>query len=232
MSNTERNYGVDILRIVAGFMIVFLHCFTMGGIVFYSTPGSSQEIVSLICSVLTIAGVNIFAVISGYVACCSKEQKTKYSKYIEIWLTVVFYSLIISVIASFVYSDYSFSANLLETLAPASSNLYWYFSAFTGLYIVKPFIDTGLRKSSVGLLKKVCIAILIGFSCIVAFSDILSLSIDPFSLYRGYSPIWIIFMYIIGYSVNKCDILKKNKNSSLLLMLFVTFLIAFVAVSK
>ncbi|MBO4864543.1 MAG: acyltransferase family protein [Eubacterium sp.] len=225
----ERNYGVDLLRIVAGFMIVFLHCFTLGGLVFNTRAGSAQEIVVFICSVMSIAGVNTFAVISGYVSCFDKEGKTKYSKYIELWLTVLFYSIAIGAIFSFILPYYSFMTNIKIMIFPVTSNLYWYFSAFTGLYIVKPFIDKGLRNSSVGLLKKLCIAIITGFSFVAVFADVFDLNIDVFSLYRGYSPLWIIFLYIIGYSVNKCEILKKYKTSILLIMLLITFMVAFIA---
>ena len=74
----ERNYGIDLLRIVTMFMIVNLHVFWYGGILksenlyFLSAKYNIVWILEIICYV----AVNCYALISGFVGI---ESRYKYS---------------------------------------------------------------------------------------------------------------------------------------------------------
>ena len=62
----ERNYGIDLLRIVSMIMVTILHFSGYGG--FLGTPenGLSYYVLSLIM-VICYGAVDIFAIISGFV---------------------------------------------------------------------------------------------------------------------------------------------------------------------
>jgi surface polysaccharide O-acyltransferase-like enzyme len=181
----------------------------------------------MIGSLITYAGVNIFAVISGYVSALSKSEKTDYSRYIEIWLTVIFYNIVLSAILSFVIPGYTLMANLKTMLTPVTSNVYWYFTSFTGLYLLKPLIDRGLKNCSENTLKKLLVVIFLIFSGLASFSDIFNFDRDLFVLSRGYSVIWIVILYIVGYILNKCNIFARYKTWKLLLFLVLVWVAAY-----
>lgn len=88
----ERNYGIDLLRIVTMFMIVNLHVFWYGGILrsenlyFLSAKYNIVWILEIICYV----AVNCYALISGFVGI---ESRYKYSNIVLLWFRVVFYSI-------------------------------------------------------------------------------------------------------------------------------------------
>ena len=64
----ERNAGIDLLRMFAAFMIVVFHSVTQGGIVDYSAENTATFFISRFIWAFSMEGVNIFALISGYIA--------------------------------------------------------------------------------------------------------------------------------------------------------------------
>lgn len=210
MDNSKRKYGIDLLRIIAVVMIVILHCFSQGGLLNNCVSMSKQDWFCVIMSSFTYAGVDIFALISGYLA--YNNAKVKYARYFELWLTVVFYCIFVGYILCYIKPEYSFKKNLIIMVTPVSSNSYWYFTAFTGLYIIKPLINKGLVACEEQILKKLFIVIFL-------FYSVYSMIFDVFGLNRGYSVLWIILLYIMGFIVNKCGIFRKRKTIILLLIL-------------
>ena len=85
-----RNYGVDLLRIVAMFYVIVLHVLGRGGALAASDSGSSQYAVSWLMETWAYCAVDCFALISGFAAYSEKERPTRYANYIMLWLQVVF----------------------------------------------------------------------------------------------------------------------------------------------
>lgn len=216
--NTDnRNYGIDLLRIVAAFMIVVLHCYTRGSLFNYVIPGSKQDILCVVMMTLTYGGVNIFALISGYVSFYKKDKRVSYSKFIELWITVVFYCIILNLLLGGFVQNYSFLHELPVMLTPVSSNTYWYFSSYAGLMVLKPFIDKGLSGCSDIVLKKVFLVILIVYSLYSVFFNV-------FILNDGYSVLWLILLYVIGYIINRCKLFNDTK--TVILLIYYVLLVA------
>lgn len=71
----RRNYGIDLLRIVAMYMIVLDHCLLLGGVITKATQigiGSINYDISWLLDTLCYCAVNCYALISGYVGVKSK----------------------------------------------------------------------------------------------------------------------------------------------------------------
>ena len=68
----ERNYGIDLLRIVSMLMVVVLHVLGQGGVLKTSTPLSIGYSVAWILEIAAYCAVNCYALISGYVGVNSK----------------------------------------------------------------------------------------------------------------------------------------------------------------
>lgn len=83
-------------------------------------------------------GVNVFALISGYFM-IGQERPFKPKKICLMWIQVLFYSILSTTIA--------FNQDkVLQTIFPISYKIWWYASAYFGLYFLAPFLNKGLRS--------------------------------------------------------------------------------------
>ena len=73
----QRNYGIDLLRIVSMIMIVTLHVLGKGGVLKNTVPLSYRYEVAWFLETASYCAVNCYAINSGYVAV---KSKFKYSK--------------------------------------------------------------------------------------------------------------------------------------------------------
>lgn len=99
MINKERNYGIDLLRIVAMFMVVILHILGRGGILDATVAYSSNYYIAWFMEIATFGAVNCYAIISGYVG---YNRKIKYSNLINILFCAGFYIVLLTVAGYFV----------------------------------------------------------------------------------------------------------------------------------
>ena len=98
----ERNYGIDLLRILAMFMIVMLHVLGRGGILENATIFSAHYKIAWLLEVICYGAVNIYALISGYVGFRAKH---KYVNIIMLWLQVIFYTVSITILFRNVWNN-------------------------------------------------------------------------------------------------------------------------------
>ncbi len=93
---TQRNYGIDALRIFSMFGIVVMHILYKGTLL-TDTIGFKNMFLWFVEAIF-YSSVNCFAMISGYVSCSKKEKSFGYrcEKYIKMWLGVLFWSVIIN----------------------------------------------------------------------------------------------------------------------------------------
>lgn len=218
----ERNYGIDLLRIISMFFVIILHCLGQGGILNNAKIDSIQYKFAWFIEICSYCAVNIFALISGYVSYTNKEKKVKYSNYIYNWLQIVFYGLIVTLIFDLINTSLVSKKDYLIVLFPVTNNLYWYFTAYTGLYFIIPFLNNGIRNCTIPTMKRIFIIIIIFFSIINTFTNV-------FVLNAGYSFIWILLLYILGATIKKCNIGNKLKNHQfifyMLSLCFITYLL-------
>ena len=64
----ERNYGIDLLRIVLMYMVCILHTLGCGGVLAACTEGTTPHKVFWLLEILSYCAVDAFALISGYTA--------------------------------------------------------------------------------------------------------------------------------------------------------------------
>lgn len=200
----KRNYGIDFLRIYSMFLVVLLHSLGQGGLLYNLSMPDKQHNFVWILEIFAYCAVNIFGIISGYVGYKEKEDKVKYSNYFNLWLTVVFYGLIITLIFNIINPQIVTAKNYIKALLPVSFDLYWYFTAYTGLFILMPLINKAIRSCSVQFLKKLLILIFLVFSVFDTLTN-------NFDLSNGYSLIWLLLLYVIGAIIKKCNIGSKIK---------------------
>lgn len=136
----ERNFGIDALRIVAMFLVVVLHVLGCGGVL----ESSQNTAVFAICWLLEISAycaVDCYALISGYVGYSPDKKTQRYSRYMDLWLQVVFYGGIITALLKlFNFVDLGMGG-LIAAILPVSFNQYWYFTAYTGVFLLMPYFN-------------------------------------------------------------------------------------------
>jgi len=217
----ERNYGIDLLRIVSMSFVVILHCLGQGGILSNAIINSTQYKFSWFIEICAYCAVDIFALISGYVSYTDKEKEVKYSNYINLWLQMVYYGLIVTLIFDIINPSLVSKKDYMIVLFPFANNLYWYFTAYTGLFAISPFLNNGIRNCTEKTMKKI-------FIIIITYFSIINTITNSFILNNGYSFIWLVLLYILGASIKKCNIGKNLKNyqfiCAILGLYFITYL--------
>ena len=128
IQKNERNFGIDLLRILAMYMVVVLHVLGCGGILETCERFSVNYYVAWFLETSAYCAVDVFAMISGYVM-----VNTKFNgfKMIPLWLTVFFYSSILTILFKFVPSlSLLHEVTKIELIKgivfPVVSNQYWY----------------------------------------------------------------------------------------------------------
>ena len=211
----KRNYGIDLLRIIAMFYVVLLHSFRP--FILEMAPDRFAYYACWFFEIFAYCAVDIFAIITGYVSYRNKKRKGIFSNYIQLWLEVVFYCFIITIIFLIISPSEVPKKQLLYSFIPVLGRNYWYFTAYTGLVILVPILDIGLRKISKTDAKKV-------FLIIVFFFSIYAVMNDGFGLYGGYTVIWLVILYILGAIIKKCDLFSKLKTRTIIIIMIFLFL--------
>lgn len=217
----SRNYGIDLARLFCMFLVVMCHILETGGVLEASVGRKST--VSWLLHVLPYCAVDCYALISGYVSFSEKEKPLRLNKYINLWLQVAFYSFFITFGAYFLKPEAIGIKGLVMSLFPVSTYQYWYFSAYTVVFLFSPWLNNFVRKSEKDSLSKFILVAFILFSVLNIFSVNLGFY-DPFRLEDGFSAIWLVFLYIVGSWLKKSNFLAEIK-SKLKLLILVTLIL-------
>ena len=212
----ERNYGIDLLRIVSMLMIIILHMCGHGGILKNTVPLSYRYEVAWFLETASYCAVNCYALISGYVGI---KSKFKYSGIAALWLQVAFYTVSIAVIMAIVSPNMG-KTEVFNAFFPVSNKTYWYFTAYFCISFFTPVVNKAFESLTNGQLKAIGVAIILLFSVLPLLAEK-----DVFFTNRGYSPIWLILLYVLGGIIARCDLFSKTKPVVFILLYFVMVVI-------
>lgn len=223
----KRNLGIDLLRIIAIFMIIILHTNGHGGVLFSPNLNQTQDnffysnySISWLIEYLVFCAVNSYALITGYF---HWNKRVLYYKLVLFWLQVVLYTIFITLIYSIINSNFNYDL-WFNAFFPIMTYQYWYMTAYVGLFLFMPILNSYIQQTFNRFLILHLAFLFILFSITTQF---LSKNGDPFLLNQGYSAFWLILMYITGGVISKCDIgknLSKLQCSAyFLLMILITW---------
>ena len=201
-AGTKRNYGLDALRMLAAVYVVAHHSIEWGGLHGSVQPGTLPYLAITFVGIWVYCMVNIFILISGYAGFREKEEKTDYSKIAELWLEIVFYCVIITFVYVLIKPELVAARDIWDMLFPLTDGLFWFFSAYAGLCLVKPLLDTAIRNTGKDQLKLIMAVLFPAFSAY-------SILADPFHLEKGFTFIWILILYLFGAGIKRCGIGEK-----------------------
>ena len=221
----ERNYGIDLLKIISMYMVVLLHVLGCGGILENCEKVSCNYYVAYSLEISAFGAVDIFAMITGYLMV---EKKVNGFKIIPLWLTVFFYSTLIAL--SFYFVPFLSSIHepskisIIKSFFPVISGQYWYFTAYFGMFFFIPYINMFVNSIEKRTHRNLCIVIIIVFSLL----PIMNLGdIKSFGLLHGCSATWLTCSYVIGAYLKKYP-LNITPIKSLMIYFASIFLIWFI----
>lgn len=203
MRSQQRYYGIELLRIIAMFMIVVLHTLGQGGVLASVTPNSPQFHIAWILEITCFCAVNVFALISGYVLW---DKPFRLSRLINLWFSIVFYTVAITFVSAAMGWNSISIKGILDALFPISRQQYWYLSSYCGLLLFAPFLNKALTVIKKHEVKSV----LVPGTLVVSIMPTL-FSSDPLSTHVGYSTIWLCILYLVGGWIKKSDIKSRFK---------------------
>lgn len=189
--------GIDLLKIISMFAIIILHLLAHGGIL-HVAQGTHYAI-NWLLEILCFGAVNVYALISGFLGF---GKKHRFSRYLVTWLQVVFYGLGLSMIALCLNS--AGWKDVLNAIFPVASFQYWYFTAYTGTFLLMPALDRLIEGTKREWVPQIIIGLFL-FSCYVAMAT----EFDPFVLRAGYSFVWLSILYYIGGMIQKFELHTK-----------------------
>lgn len=198
MEKSKRNYGVDLLRVLAMFYVVILHVCGKGAVLTYVNNESANYYIAWFFECAAYCAVDIFGLISGYVGFSAKNDLT-ISKLAMFWLRIVFYTLLITAaFRYFIAPEMVGAEQWLHAALPINYRQYWYLTAYFGLMILIPVLNAGVKAMSDGVLKAVCF-----FSVVFFMLLPVTLNESVYNLSGGYTMAWLCIMYVFGAALSR-----------------------------
>lgn len=202
------NSGINLFKLFSMFMIAQLHILGMGGII-GATEGTAAYYHAFFMQNAAFCAVNCYALASGYLML---GKKIRLSRIAGLWLEVFFYSVVISAIMMSVYRDLFCAQNTVYALTPIISNQYWYMTSYFLMYLFIPMMNKFAESASKKCFTAFLAAIFVMTTC--AFF----IGAYGFRFFDGYSPIWLMIMYLVGAYMKKFNIGAKMKKITALLL--------------
>ena len=180
----QRNLGIDLARIVAMVLVILFHFFDWGGV-----DAAKANSVSLhYARVLSWCCIDVFALISGYVAI---GRTWHFSRWINLWMQVFVTGLVCGVVVCVLYGLRPSSLDISKVILPVVSREYWYFTDYTLLFFLMPFLRTEKLTNK-------DFALILGLGFVVFCVCKVARFGDTFNMHGGFSAVWLVYLYLLG----------------------------------
>lgn len=212
-----RNSSIEILRIVAIFIITACHLITHGNINIENFNPCLQYFWFLFLSFGGKIGVNIFILITGYYLITSKMSHTKIiAKLLFLWGELVFYMIAISIFSWMMGWSSIDIKSLFCCVLPISKGWWWFASTYFILYLLHPYINKFLNNLS-QLQHLMFIVITIILWSMISYLVFSKLELNNL--------VWFIVVYSLGAYFQEYNLSKKIKRKKIILALMFVLII-------
>lgn len=219
----KRITGIDLIRIVAMFMIMNYHVLLYGSWMTRKASGSNLVTGRLLVD-LTVISVNLFALVSGYVGL---ETHHRLGRIVDLWLQVVFFSWLVLAYFYFEKNKVLSPELITHNLFPTFFKGYWYWNGYVLLFILMPILNKGLKSIS----HRSYLLVMIALFTATSILDI-NPNYDLFNIGLGYSGIWLIVLYVYGAYFKRFGIPKFLQNKLILIVSGVVVWLAMYGVAQ
>ena len=214
--HSERNHGIELLRIFAMLLAAVLHILKKGGVITASEGNLAAYSTVWLLEAAAYCAVNCYALISGYVGYSDRPKPLRLARCIELWLQVVFYSVIITTVYCIAGVGFVGVSDFADAFLPVTSKQYWYFTAYIGMFFFIPLLNALVRRLNRRALVSLCIMLIAVFSLYDTFASFWKK--DPLALVGGHSPLWLGVLYIFGAAMKKLRVPESMSSKKALLI--------------
>lgn len=213
----EKNVNIEKARIFAMLSILIGHNLGHGGILETCNLFSLNYEVGYFIKSLIICGVNVYAIISGYVL---YGKHIKVSNIVRIWLEVWFYSCLMSFGSSIIFHQTITKKQLITTLMPVLTKQYWYPTVYIGLYFFVPYLNSMIDVMDKKYIRRMLYLCFILCSCLPTIVNNNLMDVPTGSI------TWLAICYLIGafirkYGINELIFYQKTISCSKWLGLYI-----------
>lgn len=224
----QRNYSLDLLRVIAILMIIIFHV-CCKALIFNNLSGFNKLIVAFFLHFGEI-GVNLFMLITGFFL--YKNNSSKTTKIIRLIYDIWFYFILNIILCAIVKGGYGVT---LSTFFPTSLGYFWYITCYICILIFSPYFNLLIKNLEQKDYRRLLIISLIILSVIPTISGLAVASVENGPVYSRF--IWLIFMYFLGAYISKYQesdhLLKNDREFFIKLNIFSSFLaIIFIFIFK
>ena len=213
----KRNHGIDLLRMFSMLMVVILHILGQGGVLAAADGLSWRHGLCWLLEAASFCAVDCYALISGYVG---TDSKFKVSGIALLWLRVVFWTLIITTAALVIAPELVGLRQYARAVFPVCTKQYWYFTSYFCVFFFMPFLDSAVERLPRRLMTFLLSALAVIFTLLP-----LAARADLFGAASGYTPIWLIVLYLFGAYARKYALLDKLRGVKALAMYAATTIV-------
>ena len=103
--------------------------------------------------------------------------------------------------------SYVSHTRVVHSFFPVTFNAYWYFTAYTGVFLLMPYMNRVVESFTEKDAVKLFLGVFLLFSLYNTLAIKNSLS-DPFRLAGGYTFMWLCALYMVGAVIRKFDLCK------------------------
>ncbi len=203
--NSERKYGIDVLRILSMLAIIGLHLLNAGGVIsddagLTLTQGGLRFFI-IIC----YCSVDLFAMITGYLY--AGREKVRSVNILSLIVTTAFYCLLATLLF-FVFKREVFSDKtmILYSLFPPLAGKYWYLVCYFFVFLMIPTLNRLMGAMTKKEYKLLLFVLFVTLSVVSTFG-----LRDYFKINSGYSPFWLMFCYLVGGYIKLYSNEEKTK---------------------
>lgn len=198
MVGGRRNIGIDLLRIVSMCMIIVIHMNGYGKASEMVDAFSFKYFLSQGIAFVVVCSVNVYAMISGFVGGGRTVHGSSIRKFLKLWFQVLFYSIFLMLIFKTIYPAQISRRQMIESVFPAMSMQYWYFTFYIPILFLMPYLNQMISYMDIVMMRKT-IAILFLFFSVIPWI----FQTDWFGLDGGFSAFWLIILYLFGAWLRK-----------------------------
>jgi surface polysaccharide O-acyltransferase-like enzyme len=202
MKEKDRNIGLDLLRIISMLMIVSLHYLGKGGVLWNTTEGSLSWGIVWLVEAFCYTSVNCYVFISAYFLSAS-DKKIKLSKVVELLVTMLFYSIGLTVILGVTGKANFNIKDILCSVFPFLTKSYWFMNVYILLYILHPYLNKLIGQMEQKEYRRLLIIMLVFFSLAQSILPFIDWTLDET---RGYGILWFVTLYFVSGYIRKYQI--------------------------
>lgn len=216
---SERNYGIDLLRIVSMIGVMMLHILGHGGVLSCLKVLSVNYNVAWLLEICAYCAVDCFVLISGFIGV---QSKVRYANLVCLWFETEIYSVGIMIFFTSLYGVRNIKECIISFF-PVTMTQYWFFSMYVGMMLMAPVLNTFVNKTKLSFALPTLVIMTLLYAGLSIMNE------NVFELSGGYSVIWFLILYLWGGII--CKIKKvyqfnlKRIKFTMLILTIITWIL-------